>query len=133
MRGRVPPRAAPAQLDWSGPREQALGQKDRGQDPGLEVRQRQDPDPTHPAAVPGRKHAHVQDHCGNVVQVQEVLAPAQPIREQVPGGGSDYIAALPAQASGEEQEEAGEEEVHGQLARAVRARRKKVWMYELCH
>lgn len=108
MRRRVPPSPDAPELDRRRLRQEAVGSPEQRQ-PGLAVRQRQDPHPAHPAAVPGRQHENVQNHRGHLLQVQEVLEAAQRVREQVRGAGLSVAAAAPAQAQVQEQEEAGEE------------------------
>jgi len=113
VRRRVPPSSDAPKLDRRRLQPEAVGSPRR---PGMAVRQRQDPHPAHPAAVPGRQRENVQNHRGHLVQVQEVLEAAQRVGRQVRGAGP-VAAAAPAQAQVQEQEEAREEPAQRELAR----------------
>ncbi|KAK2845063.1 hypothetical protein Q5P01_011722 [Channa striata] len=78
---RVSPRPDASKLDWQHLQQEVL--ESPQQQPRLAVRQRQDPNPAHPATVSGRQHENVQNHRGHLLQVQEVLEAAQRIGEQV--------------------------------------------------
>lgn len=111
---RVSPSPHASKLDRWRLQQEVLGSPE--QQPGLAVRQRQDPHPAHPATVSGRQHENIQDHRGHLVQVQEVLEAAQRIGEQVRGAGP-VAASARAQAQVKKQEEAGQESAEGELAR----------------
>lgn len=80
VRGRVLAPAGASQLDRRRLWNKVLEPEELS---GVAVCQRQDAHPEDPAAVSGRQHAHLQNHRGHGVQVQEVHPSAQRVQPQL--------------------------------------------------
>ena len=80
VRWGVPACPPPAQLDWRRATWEVL---EPAADPGVALRHRPDSDTAHQAAVSGRQLTDLQDHRGDLLQVQALLQATQRLGAQV--------------------------------------------------